>query len=79
MKNIMLLKFEEDKGELWENFYLYIFIFKFLSWQLQKTDAFFVIFDRHCEKFNFQMEPGDEAAFPLNLNILLILPNFLIS
>lgn len=74
MKNIMLLKFEEDKGELWENFYLYR-----QSWQLQKTDAFFVIFDRHCEKFNFQMEPGDEAAFPLNLNILLILPNFLIS
>ena len=73
MKNIMLLKFE-DKGELWENFYLYR-----QSWQLQKTDAFFVIFDRHCEKFNFQMEPGDEAAFPLNLNILLILPNFLIS
>ena len=74
MKNIMLLKSEEDKGELWENFYLYR-----QSWQLQKTDAFFVIFDRHCEKFNFQMEPGDEAAFPLNLNILLILPNFLIS
>ena len=25
----------------------------------KNSDAFFVIFDRHCEKFNFQMEPGD--------------------